>query len=44
MCCDPFPAGTAWWRDGGGNFTIPVPGSRTKKERDNALGFEDELR
>jgi len=38
------PAGTAWWRDGGSNFTVPVPGSRAKKEKDKALGFEDELR
>lgn len=35
--------GTRWWRDGGGNFSVPVPGSRVKAEKDRALGFEDEL-
>lgn len=38
------PAGNQWWRDGGSDFTVPVPGARAKKEKDNALGFEDELR
>ncbi|KAL4422809.1 hypothetical protein ABPG75_009006 [Micractinium tetrahymenae] len=35
--------GTMWWRDGGGNFTIPVPGARARKDRDQSQGFEDEL-
>ena len=45
VCCAmPNPAGTIWWRDGGANFTVPVPGSRAKKVEDKALGFDDELR
>ncbi|PRW33076.1 alpha-glucan water chloroplastic [Chlorella sorokiniana] len=35
--------GNQWWRDGGSDFTVPVPGARTKREKDKALGFEDEL-
>lgn len=38
------PPGTMWWRDGGGNFTVPVPGPRAKHDRDRAQGFDDELR
>ena len=40
----PPTAGNSWWRDNGSDFTVPVPGARVKKERDTALGFEDELR
>lgn len=36
--------GTAWWRDGGGNFTVPVPGPRHKHEGGSAHGMDDDLR
>lgn len=38
--------GERWWRDGGSDFTVPVPGARKlPKVKDNAIGvFEDELR
>ncbi|KAL4448876.1 hypothetical protein ABPG77_007593 [Micractinium sp. CCAP 211/92] len=34
--------GTMWWRDGGGNFTVPVPGPRAQGG-DRSQGFDDEL-
>lgn len=37
------PPGTMWWRDGGGNFTVPVPGPRAQGG-DRSQGFDDELR
>lgn len=40
----PSRAGETWWRDGGSNFTVPVPGARAQKAEDSALRFEDELR
>ncbi len=43
-CPRPRPAGNQWWRDGGSDFTVPVPGARAKKEKDNALHFDEELR
>ena len=42
--CLPDPAGETWWRDAGGNFTVPVPGVRNKQDKASARGFEDELR
>ena len=38
-----LPAGTAWWRDGGNNFTVPLPGPRAAPKKDPASAFEDEL-
>jgi hypothetical protein len=36
--------GEHWWRDNGGNFTVPLPGSRQQKTRDRTHSFDDELR
>jgi hypothetical protein len=40
----PLNAGEHWWRDNGGNFTVPLPGSRQQKTRDRTHSFDDELR
>lgn len=32
-----------WWKDGGGNFKVPVPGPKKESRRDSHHGFEDEL-
>lgn len=32
-----------WWRDGGSNFSIPLPGGPSAKAGDAAAKFEDEL-
>lgn len=40
----PLPAGERWWKDGAGNFSVPVPGPKKAEHRKGSLGgFEDEL-
>ncbi|GAB4820070.1 hypothetical protein N2152v2_007116 [Parachlorella kessleri] len=36
--------GSSWWKDGSGNFTVPLPGAkREKKGKGAAAGFDDDL-
>ncbi|KAK9852315.1 hypothetical protein WJX84_008608 [Apatococcus fuscideae] len=34
---------TAWWRDGGSNFSVPIPGASAAPDQKETPNFEDEI-